>query len=410
LTSSRLRRGTSLWLDEYSGPRLSAPKLAGRHDADVVVIGGGITGSVAAQRLAARGLRVVVLEAKKIGRGSTAASTALLMQEPDVDFGDLSERYGRKAAASVWKTSRRAVQSMIRAIAGLRIPAALHRVPSVYFTRDENEARALAREARARVRAGIHCRWLDPDELSDLTGIRAAGAILTRGDAQVNPYVACLGFAAAAQRQGARIHEHSAVRRVEARVSHVVVETEHGAVRARWAIVATGYATPEFKPLAGRFRMFTTYVIATPPLDAGQRRHLGLGDVMVWDTERPYHYGRWTADHRLLFGGRDQPRKRRTSPATLRRRTAELTADLIDLYPTARDLTPEYAWEGLFATTPDGLPYIGSHGRYPRHLFALGYGGNGMTFGFLAGEMLARMIRGVAKPEDELFRFNRRVR
>ena len=196
---ARLRRGTSPWLDQYDGPRFSAPKLAGRHDADVVVIGGGITGCVAAQRLAARGLRVVVLEAEKIGRGSTAASTALLMQEPDVDFGDLSERYGRKAAASVWKTSRRAVQSMIRAIAGLRIPAALHRVPSVYFTRDDNEARALAWEARARVRAG-------------------------------------------------------------------------------------------------------------------------------------------------------------------------------------------------------------------RHLFALGYGGNGMTFGFLAGEMLARMIRGVAKPEDELFRFNRRVR
>ena len=46
------------------------------------------------------------------------------------------------------------------------------------------------------------------------------------------------------------------------------------------------------------------------------------------------------------------------------------------------------AWEGLFATTPDGLPYIGPHRRYPRHLFALGYGGNGMTFGFLAARLL----------------------
>jgi glycine/D-amino acid oxidase-like deaminating enzyme len=85
----------------------------------------------------------------------------------------------------------------------------------------------------------------------------------------------------------------------------------------------------------------------------------------------------------------------------------ELTGDLIDLYPTARDLVPEYSWEGLFATTPDGLPYIGTHARYPRHLFALGYGGNGMTFGFLAGEILDRMIRGVARPEDDLFRFGR---
>jgi len=61
----------------------------------------------------------------------------------------------------------------------------------------------------------------------------------------------------------------------------------------------------------------------------------------------------------------------------------------------------------VFATTPDGVPYIGLHRRYPRHLFALGYGGNGMTVGFLAGEILDRMIRGVARPEDELFGFGR---
>jgi glycine/D-amino acid oxidase-like deaminating enzyme len=407
---ARLRQGTSLWLDEYGGPRFSAPALAGRHEADVVIIGGGITGCVAARRLAARGLRVVVLEARKIGRGSTAASTALLMQEPDVDFGDLSERYGRGAAASVWMASRRAVQSMIRAIAGLETPAALHRVPSVYFTRDLSQARALAREARARTRAGIQCRWLDPEQLTDLTGIRGAGAILTRGNGQVNPYIACLGFAAAAGRKGVRIHERSAVRRVEARGSEIEAETEHGIVRARWAVVATGYATPEFKPLAGRFRMSNTYVIATPPLDAEQRRRIGLGDVMVWDTERPYHYGRWTADHRLLFGGCDHPHKRKTSAATLRRRTAELIADLVDLYPAARGMAPEHAWEGRFATTPDGLPYVGTHGRYPRHLFALGYGGNGMTFGFLAAGILDRMMRGVPRPEDRLFRFNRRNR
>ena len=388
---------------------MPAPKLSGRHDADVVVIGGGITGCVAAQRLASRGFGVVVLEAQKIGRGSTAASTALLMQEPDVDFGDLSERYGRRTAATIWTASRRAVRSMIRAIAGLRTPAGLHRLPSVYFTRDRDEARALAGEARARLRAGIDCRWLTPKELKDLTGIPGAGAILTRGNAQVNPYVACLGFAAAARRAGASLHERSAVRRVKAEGASIEAETEGGVVRARWAIVATGYATPEFKPLAGRFRMLHTYVIATPRLDAEVRRRIGLGDVMLWDTDRPYHYARWTADHRLLFGGHDHPHKRKTSAATLARRTSELTADLVDLYPAARGTAPEYAWEGLFATTPDGLPYIGTHGRYPRHLFALGYGGNGMTFGFLAAEILDRLIRGVARPEDELFRFNRRV-
>lgn len=67
----------------------------------------------------------------------------------------------------------------------------------------------------------------------------------------------------------------------------------------------------------------------------------------------------------------------------------------------------DYAWEGLFAMTPDGLPYIGPHARYPRHLFALGYGGNGMTFGFLAARMLLEQWQRIDSPDHALFAFNR---
>jgi glycine/D-amino acid oxidase-like deaminating enzyme len=77
------------------------------------------------------------------------------------------------------------------------------------------------------------------------------------------------------------------------------------------------------------------------------------------------------------------------------------------LYPALDDVVPEYAWEGLFATTADGLPYIGPHRRYPRHLFALGYGGNGMTFGFLAAHLMLRLIQGRPAPDDALFGFGR---
>ena len=68
---------------------------------------------------------------------------------------------------------------------------------------------------------------------------------------------------------------------------------------------------------------------------------------------------------------------------------------------------PAYAWEGLFATTPDGLPYIGAHRRYPRQLFALGYGGNGMTFAALAARMLVEHWQGRQTPDHDLFSFSR---
>jgi glycine/D-amino acid oxidase-like deaminating enzyme len=78
------------------------------------------------------------------------------------------------------------------------------------------------------------------------------------------------------------------------------------------------------------------------------------------------------------------------------------------LLPVLRNVEIEYAWEGLFAHTRDGLPYIGAHRRYPRHLFALGYGGNGMTFGFLAARLLVDAFLNRGNQDDlELFRFGR---
>ena len=77
------------------------------------------------------------------------------------------------------------------------------------------------------------------------------------------------------------------------------------------------------------------------------------------------------------------------------------------MLPALADVGIESAWDGLFAMTPDSLPYIGPHQRYPGHLFALGYGGNGMTFGMLAARMLLEQWQGVQSPDHALFRFGR---
>lgn len=402
-----LRLGRSYWLDAFADEATRRPTLTGRHRADVAIVGGGVTGCAAALLFARAGARVVLADAERIGRGSTASSTALLMQEPDADFTELANRYGGALARRIWRRSAASVAAMRRMLSELDAPA-VHGLPSLYFTRDRSAAAALRGEVSLRRRAGSGARWLDPDGVRRLAGLAAAGGILTPGNAQVDPYRACLAMARGATRAGARLFERSRVRRIEGTRDGVRLTLARGSVDADWAIVATGYATPEFKPLAGRFRMMNTYVIATPRLDAARRRRLGLGDVMLWDTGRPYHYARWTPDHRLLFGGRDRPRVRRSRrPAALRRRAGELLDDLVELYPSLAGIRAEYAWEGLFAATPDGLPYIGPHRRYPRHLFALGYGGNGMTLGYFGAQALVRIASGRAHPDDELFAFGR---
>lgn len=402
-----LRLNRPLWLQErYAGNARSYPQLRTALAVDVAILGGGVTGAMAAWRLATAGVRVAVLEAGRVGRGSTAASTALLMQEPDEDFSALRARYGARATKQIWNLSSSATRDFIGTLRRLDISCGLEVRDSIYFTIDEG-ARELWREHRNRERSGVPGRWLDAARLSRVTGIAGGGAIRTPGNAQADPYRVCLGFLNAAERCGASIYERSFAGRAEVGRRGVLLKTTRGSVQASHLVVATGYATPEFRPLGARFQMLQTYVVATEPLSSRTRDGLGLTDVMLWDTDRPYHYARWTSEGRLLLGGGDRPAvvgQRRV--AAFRAGVASVRDYFEQLYPALKHVRTD-AWEGLFATTPDGLPYIGPHRRYPRHLFALGYGGNGMTFGFLASRLLMEQLSGSPSEDHELFAFGR---
>ena len=402
-----LRLQRPLWLQErYARHARSYPQLSTAVKVDVAVLGGGVTGAMAAWRLSAAGLRVALLEAGRVGRGSTAASTALLMQEPDEDFSALRARYGGRATRRIWKLSSSATHDLIRTLRRLDISCGVEVRDSIYFTLDES-ASELWREYRSRQRAGVSGRWLDAAGLCRVAGITGGGAIQTPGNAQIDPYRACLGFLGAAERHGAMIYERSFAGRAELGRRGVIVKTRRGSVEASTVVVATGYATPEFRPLDARFRMLQTYVVATEPLSSQIRDSLRLKNVMLWDTGRPYHYARWTSEGRLLLGGGDRPAVAGAGRvAAFRGGVLDVRNYFEQLYPSLRHVRT-HAWEGLFATTPDGLPYIGPHRRYPRHLFALGYGGNGMTFGFLASRLLMERLSGSLSEDHELFAFSR---
>ena len=389
-------------------PAARYPILRRHHQADIAIVGGGLTGGMIAEAFARQGARVAVIEASRIGQGSTAASTALLLQEPDYDLGALSERYGQRAATRIWSLSHDAAGDFIDTIERLNISCELIKRDSLYYTLDEDKARDLQRELKRRHHAGLSGEWLDAASLRRASGIQGAGAIRSTGNAQLDPLRACIGLIDAAARRGAAIFERSTINRIRQITGGVRLYSSQGTIDATQVVIATGYATRYFRPLAGRFRMRHTYVLATNPIGLPARRRLGLGRVMLWDTGRPYHYVRWTRDHRLLLGGADHPVK---PGARHDKQFADATQQLReyfeDVFPVLAEVGVDTAWEGLFAMTPDGLPYLGPHRRYPRHLFALGYGGNGMTFAALAARILVEHWRGIASPDHALFAFNR---
>jgi glycine/D-amino acid oxidase-like deaminating enzyme len=81
--------------------------------------------------------------------------------------------------------------------------------------------------------------------------------------------------------------------------------------------------------------------------------------------------------------------------------------ELSTLYPAISGVMPDYGWENAYGRTADGLPYLGPHRNYPRHLFALGCGLAGPALAFLGSRILLRHYLGQPSRGDEFFDFSR---
>src|SRR5919197_1658099 len=286
---TQLRLGRPIWLGRGTRPGAQTyHSLTGNQAADVAIIGGGITGAGVAFTFASAGVRVALLEAALVGHGSTGASTALVLREPDLGR-DLGRQYGAAKAKRIWQLSAVAARDFVKTIRRLRIACELTEQDSIYYTIEADNVPALRAEYLRRCQAGFDGEWLTPGALRQVTGISGRAAIRTRGNALFNPYAACVGLLRSAARAGAAIFERSRVHRIDRVRDGVRLTTIRGTLTAQQVIIATGYATPIFKPLVGRFQMNHTYVLATSPIDKHQHRELGLDRVMLWEMARPYH-------------------------------------------------------------------------------------------------------------------------
>ena len=278
-----------------------------------------MTGALVAHAFASAGISTTVLEAAVVGRGSTAASSALLLKEPDLELTQLTNRYGVRSSRRIWELSHQSVDQLVALLKRLRIRCDLKTRDAVYYATTAQAAERLRHECELRARSGFDAEWLGPAQLRRLTGIAGHGAILSKAARSSIRIERVSVFCALPAAAGASVFERSEVRRIEKAHNGVRIRTRQGTLHADRVVIATGYATPQFRPLAGRFRMYRTYVLATEPIDSVQRDDIGLSDVVVWDTERPYHYARWTPEHRLLLGGEDRlvrPGQRRRQQST----------------------------------------------------------------------------------------------
>ena len=404
----RTRYGVSPWIDNFpSKRRPELPRLRGEHSADVVIVGGGLTGCATAYACASAGMRPLVIEAERIGLGSAGRSAGLLLSDPGVPFRDIAKAHGLRAARRIFEGYRKAAVDGAATLRRLNIRCDLTAGDDVLVAIRDGE-KELRREHDARDEAGLDVKWITGQSAKSSLALDAIGAMKPGPGFTLDPFRACLGLASAARSRGAKMFERSAVKKVRVGKKDVEVMIDGGVIRAKTIIVTTGVATSEFKPLRRHFKTRESYLVMTEALPAVMRKQLGRDGMIVRDTASPRHRIRHTKDGRLLIAGADRDESPARQLDAIRiQRTGQLMYELLMMYPAISGLKPEYGWEMLYGETADGLMYIGPHRNYPRHLFGLGGSGDSLAGPFLAARVLARAALGEIDKADEVFGWTR---
>jgi glycine/D-amino acid oxidase-like deaminating enzyme len=272
----------------------------------------------------------------------------------------------------------------------------------------QDQAASLKREQKARRAAGLDAPLLNARAVAGEAAITAAAGLRTRDGATLDPYRASIGLAAAATARGARLFEQSPASRTRFRPRWVDVSTRDGTIRARTVVIATGIPTALFASLQRHASFRATFTVLTAPIPGAARRQLGRRSVVVCDMAVPAHVVRWVGDTQMLVTGADSdPVPPRQLDRTLVQRTGQLMYELSTLYPDISGVMPAYGWSAPYARTAHGLPFIGPHRNFPRHLFAFADSSHGVTGAFLASRILLRYYLGEPDRADEPFAFTR---
>ncbi|HWB40923.1 MAG TPA: FAD-dependent oxidoreductase [Gemmatimonadales bacterium] len=399
-----LTSGVPFWLVKGGLPA-TYPKLDQDRRCDLAIIGGGVGGAFVAHRFAAEGIHTVLLEGREMGYGSTGASTALLQYELDTHLTDLTERIGVSAAQRCYRLCADAIGGIERLAGEVGGESDFRRKRSLYLATAKRDLKALERERRARRDLGIEVDLLSPSEIRARFAFERPAALLSSLGGEIDPLRFTHALLAAGAREGLETYDRTGVARYQSDRKGVLLETDDGwRIRARKAVFATGYNIPPFVPRR-QVHLTSTFAFATSPLAAFD----GWGEeqCLIWETARPYSYARTTPDGRAIMGGADVPFKGAHKVERIQdRQTERLAKQFAALFPQI-PFDVDWSWSGTFAETADGLPIIGVPPEFPNGYVALGYGANGIPFGYVAARILVDLFLGRGNADAELFRIGR---
>ncbi|WP_158730379.1 MULTISPECIES: FAD-binding oxidoreductase [unclassified Flavobacterium] len=400
----KLKSSEPFWLVK-NGIINSYPSVRENLDTDVLIVGGGITGSLIAHQCIADGYKTVLIDRREIGHGSTSATTSMLQYEIDVPLYQLIDLIGEKAAVDSYWACYKSIDDLKKIVQQVKSACGFKKKESLYFAALKKDVVWLKKEFEARKKIGIPVKWLEAEEIDKKFKIKHShGGILSEQGGSIDAFQLAHDILAYNHKKGLQVFDKTDIKKITYTQNGVTVLTEHGTtINAKKILYCNGFESTEI--IKDKFvKLLSTYAIVRERFEDDQSH---LNDTLFWNTAKPYMYMRTTDDNRLLIGGEDEDfvdAAKRDS--LLNDKSDKLTTYLKKILPDY-DFRTDFVWAGTFGETKDGLPYIGEHPNFPGAYFVLGFGGNGITFSVIGMELVADMLQNKKHPLADTFKFRR---
>jgi glycine/D-amino acid oxidase-like deaminating enzyme len=374
----------SLWLDSAEAPAPCAP-LDGQAEADLVVVGGGLSGLWAAIHAKEDDPRrdVMLLEADRIACGATGHSGGFFHSSLTHGAGNGETRFPDELPV-LERLGRGNFDETVAFLERHGVDCALELTGEMTVALEPHQEEWLAEEAGLLRRLAHDVVLLDAETVQ--AQVRSplfhAGLWLRSGAGILDPARLAWGLGRVARELGVRLHEGTRVTDLRTAGAGLRVSTTTGEVRAAGALLTTGAFRSPLRPVRRRIVPVWDYVLATEPLGPARRGSLGWARRQgLSDAANQFHYYRLTSDDRIVWGGYDAVYNYGNGVGPqLQQRDAtfgRLAQHFFTTFPQLEGVRFTHRWGGPIDTCSRFFAFFGtSHGG--RVAYAAGHTGLGI--------------------------------
>jgi glycine/D-amino acid oxidase-like deaminating enzyme/nitrite reductase/ring-hydroxylating ferredoxin subunit len=366
------------------------PQWSGQTNYDVAIIGGGITGLTTALLLKESGYRVVVLERYKIGFGTTGSSTGYLTADPDFGYMELDKNFGKEGIQLAQMAMSEGIDLIEDICQKYNIDCDFRRLPAYHYTDNIIGVEDIKEDYIGILKADLNGRLVKKVPLPFMSYL----SVKICGQAQFHSLKFLNGLSSLIDGDGSNIFEKSPVIHYENGDPCVLrVGGVKRTLKVKSIVVATHTAIG-LHILNSSVVPYRSYVIAS-------KINNEYPFALFWDQCDPYHYIRFQPHSQfeqiLIVGGFDH---KTGSVMDENDHYVKLEKYIREKFQIKQIINK---WSAQWYRSIDGLPYIGREEPNSNVYMAIGFGGDGLTWGSISAKINRDLILGLSNQYSQLF-------